>query len=208
VPENSDDGGVSRDHILDAAVQVFAEKGYHAARMDDVVATSGLSKGAVYWHFKSKDGLLTAVLRRLLSGELGKLKRVPLENGSVADGLLAFVRQLTDGLERIAVLRPLMLDFYAMAARRDWVRRLVHESYAEYRAALGEIVAEGIARGEFRPVPVAQTAVALTALFEGVTLMRVVDPDAMELERDADFSFRLILDGLRAPAAHREVAPD
>ncbi|MFN2235991.1 MAG: TetR/AcrR family transcriptional regulator, partial [Anaerolineales bacterium] len=44
-----------KDQILDAAATVFAKKGVHESRMDDIVEKSGLSKGSLYWYFKSKD---------------------------------------------------------------------------------------------------------------------------------------------------------
>ncbi len=48
--------------ILDAAIQVFAEKGYHETRMDDIVARAGASKGSVYFHFASKQHIFLAIL--------------------------------------------------------------------------------------------------------------------------------------------------
>jgi len=52
----------TRDHILSVARREFAERGYYAASMDSIVQASGLSKGAIYWHFKSKLALFDAVL--------------------------------------------------------------------------------------------------------------------------------------------------
>ena len=46
---------VRRRQILDAALSCFAERGYHSTRMDDVVAACGLSKGALYHHYRSKE---------------------------------------------------------------------------------------------------------------------------------------------------------
>src|SRR3954462_5007786 len=54
--------GETRAALLAAAEQVFAERGYRSASVDAVVAAAGLSKGAFYWHFKSKDDLLFALL--------------------------------------------------------------------------------------------------------------------------------------------------
>ena len=56
-----------RTQILDAAAQCFAEKGYHAASMDDLVKASSLSKGAIYWHFKGKREIFRSLLERWLT---------------------------------------------------------------------------------------------------------------------------------------------
>src|SRR5437867_9559775 len=52
----------TRDRILQAALQVFAEKGYHRAVVDDIVRASGTSKGAVYHHFPNKEALFLALV--------------------------------------------------------------------------------------------------------------------------------------------------
>ncbi len=49
---------IRREQILEAATSVFARFGVYKARMDDIVEEAGLSKGAVYWYFKSKDEIL------------------------------------------------------------------------------------------------------------------------------------------------------
>lgn len=52
----------TRERILNAAIKVFAQKGYHAARMDDIVAEAGASKGGVYFHFPGKEQLFLALI--------------------------------------------------------------------------------------------------------------------------------------------------
>jgi len=52
----------TRDKILQAALQVFAEKGYHRALVDDIVRASHTSKGAVYHHFPNKEALFLALV--------------------------------------------------------------------------------------------------------------------------------------------------
>jgi AcrR family transcriptional regulator len=48
---------------MDAALACFARKGYHNTTMDDIVAESGLSKGTLYWYFKSKDDLFLSLVK-------------------------------------------------------------------------------------------------------------------------------------------------
>ncbi|HEX8375168.1 MAG TPA: helix-turn-helix domain-containing protein, partial [Geminicoccaceae bacterium] len=55
-------GREARDELLTAALHVFAERGYRSAGVDEIAAAAGYSKGALYWHFPSKEELLTALL--------------------------------------------------------------------------------------------------------------------------------------------------
>lgn len=77
----------TRQRILQAAVEVFARKGYHATRVDEIVAASQTSKGAVYFHFPSKQeiflglvdyfaGLLEKRLQNAIAAESGGVRRV------------------------------------------------------------------------------------------------------------------------------------
>lgn len=59
-----------RKQILDAAEKVFTQRGFNKARMDDIVAESGLSKGALYWYYKSKDEIILALMDRFFAGEM------------------------------------------------------------------------------------------------------------------------------------------
>src|SRR5580698_9295265 len=54
----------TRDHLLDAAAQVLAERGFHGASLDEVAAAAGFTKGAVYSNFKNKEDLFLALLER------------------------------------------------------------------------------------------------------------------------------------------------
>ena len=60
-----DSGEDVREAILDAATDLFAERGYAATPVNAVCERAGVGKPAVYWHFENKQGLLAAVLERL-----------------------------------------------------------------------------------------------------------------------------------------------
>ena len=197
VTGNRDDTEANRDQILDAATRVFAEKGFNSARVDDVVASSGLSKGTVYWHYKSKDGLLTAVMRRFLSRELNKLNRLVTSEASVEAGLIAFVDQLIVALKHLGPLMQITLEFYAIALRKEWARKLLREYYAEYRSMLCAIIQAGIDSGEFRPVQPEETAIALSALLEGMILVWVIDDETVQIDQHTKAAVRLVLEGLK-----------
>ena len=63
---------MTRRHLLDAAAVVFARDGFHGASLDDVAATAGFTKGAVYSNFKSKEDLFLAVFDDRLARERGR----------------------------------------------------------------------------------------------------------------------------------------
>ncbi|HEY7948981.1 MAG TPA: helix-turn-helix domain-containing protein, partial [Acidimicrobiales bacterium] len=65
----------TRDHLLAAAAQVFAERGFHGTSLDEVAAVAGFSKGAVYSNFKNKEDLFLALFKANYDREMDALRQ-------------------------------------------------------------------------------------------------------------------------------------
>jgi len=93
---------IARTRILDGSIAAFARKGFHAASMDDVAASAGVSKGLAYFYFKSKDELLVHALRERVAHlfEIGTALDRTAPPGdrlaAIVDALLAKVREEPD----------------------------------------------------------------------------------------------------------------
>jgi AcrR family transcriptional regulator len=124
-----------RTQILEAAMQVFAERGFHQARMDDIAERSGLSKGALYLYYTSKDAIIAALMRSLFTLELRGTRALLDAPDPVAERLIAITRMFTSELERMSFALPVLLEFYAVAARQRAVRQFLSEMFAEYQAS-------------------------------------------------------------------------
>lgn len=141
------------DEILDAALDVFIETGFDAARMDDIAARAGLSKAGVYLYFGSKEALLRALIDREIAPIAAGLAALA-EGG--ADDPVGTIRMLGAlaaaqlSQPRIFAIPRLMISisnrFPDLAAhyRTEIVERA--------KAALEKLVAAGIAKGIFRKV--------------------------------------------------------
>jgi TetR/AcrR family transcriptional regulator, cholesterol catabolism regulator len=183
-----------KNEILDAALEVFSEMGLQEASVDDVVERSGLSKGTLYWYFKSKDRLIGALMKRFFAQELGKVRKLQQGPGSVRDRLLRYSRDVEAVVKRMP--RALTLEFYAVAVRQKWVRKFLGDLYVRYCGELAELIREGIARGEFRKADADQLAAAITGLCEGLILLWALEPNAFPFEKFFESSLRTLLDGI------------
>lgn len=189
-----------KNQILDAAMNIFAKMGFHKARMDDVAQESGLSKGALYWYFKSKDAIIAAILERLFNMALKDLKRLEqASEGSVREGLMAYSQQLLGYMERMRPLLPMMYEFYALLGRQKFVQEFGKVYYREYIAIMAKVIQHGVERGEFKAVDPVEVAATFVALFEGLTLIWAVDAVSLPLEKQLPASIRLLLDSLQKP---------
>jgi len=185
-----------KSQILRAAIKVFTRLGLDRARMDDIVAESGLSKGALYWYYKSKDDIIAAILDSLFARELGTLQNLLEAEGTVYERLLTFVGHTAAELKAMTHLAPILYEFYALAFRNPTVRAALQVDFRRYLTLAGPLIQQGVARGEFQPIPIGQGANALAAIVEGTVLLWVFDPEAFDLEAQIDAAARVYLKGL------------
>jgi AcrR family transcriptional regulator len=187
-----------KNQILEAAVAVFARLGFQQARMDDIASQAGLSKGALYLYYKSKDAIIAALLKYFFAQEFKRLQAFVEadQQESIYEQLLNLTRQLAAAMEWMAKLMPIAFEFYAIAGRNKEVHQFLKEYYKTYRTELALLIQRGIDRGEFRTVDAEATATTLAAVYEGLALLFFVDPQAHQWAEQAETSVRLLLEGL------------
>ncbi len=186
-----------RRQILDAAERVFAERGIDKARMDDIVEKSGLSKGALYWYFKSKDALIQALLDRVFINEMREAEALVEQEGSSSERLRKFAGYAVEEYKRFKKLMPLAYEFIALAARSKAVRGTLLSYYERYMEFVATIVQQGIARGEFKPCDPEIVAKSLIALYEGIAMLWFIEPDLIDWDEMEPEPVELILSGLK-----------
>lgn len=172
---------MTRRHLLDAAAHVFARAGFHRATLDDVAATAGFTKGAVYSNWRSKDDLFVAVLDDRIDRQLAVVGDV-LDRAAADDG---------DDLDRIRLLlqsgavfwdeswSALYLEFVVYARRNPQARAKLAAAAQRSHAFVTGLIAQARDRrvgGEPRH-DAADLAHISLALFEGLAIARLVDPD-------------------------------
>ncbi len=135
----------TRGKILGAALQVFAEKGYHRAAVDDIVRASSTSKGAVYHHFPNKEALFLALIDEL-SASLAAAVTTAIEDSQGALGKVEAA--LRAGLQTFArhreLARILLLESVSLGKAYEAKRAEVHGRFAALiQVYLDQAVAEG-----------------------------------------------------------------
>jgi AcrR family transcriptional regulator len=166
-----------RDQIVAAALRCFAREGFHATTMQHVIRESGLSAGAVYRYFPSKNALVvagaTGVMagaREVLAGMAQRPEQVRPED-VVADLLESVLSAVGDGpdMTRVAV------SVWAEALRDEELARLAAEMYGDVREQLEVLcrgwVETGVLAPRTDPVAVSRT---LFALIPGFVMQRLL----------------------------------
>jgi AcrR family transcriptional regulator len=184
--------------ILEAAVQVFAQHGLDAATTDDIARAAGLSKGGLYWHFRSKDDILAAILMHFFDQEMAVLKELLAATGTVGERLHQLGAQAAADTLQMEQLLPVVLEFYALASRQATVRAWIQGYYQQYHQLLAALLQQGYARGELRYGTAEAAALTLIAQIEGLGLVWSVAPGLVRLDQQIASAIDLLLHGLRA----------
>lgn len=183
-----------REQILHAAFSCFADKGYHATRMDDLVRASGLSKGSLYWHFRSKEEVFLALFDSFAAELYGEWDAAA---HSGADALDVLRRECEIAVEILSNDRMGLLA-WAEFLNHPTARQRMGEIYQTARSKLGTIIERGRAEGSLREgPPCEEVAGALVGTIEGLLLQWLMDPD-FALKRHVDSAWEVLMGGLRA----------
>ncbi|MBB4688277.1 TetR/AcrR family transcriptional regulator [Amycolatopsis jiangsuensis] len=168
----------TRRRILDAAFEVFGDQGIAATKLTEVAAAAGLTKGAVYSSFASKDELVLALMEEHAVHRLETSLAGFAEGGDEALANVAAV--LMHEMRTDAVWHLLLAEFFAMAhhdeRRRDALRRRRREVRGTIARAL-ERLADGL--GLELPLPPEEFAVVLLALSNGLAVEANIDEEAV-----------------------------
>lgn len=200
--------GTARERLLEAAARVFAEQGFNGASVDDVVAAAGLTKGALYWNFKSKEELFFALVEERIDQPLRALMN-RTETASEDEETAAEVsRGISHILTNEAQLVLLMNEYWSLAVRNPKLREPFVERQRSLRATLARALeARHETTGVDLTVPAEGLATAMIALGYGLALDRLADADAVPDELYGEM-LGLLYDGLVYRANAAQEGPD
>jgi len=202
----------TRERLLDAAETVFRQRGVTRTSLTEIATSAGVTRGAVYWHFKDKAALFHAMCDRATLPLDALFERA---GATASADPLATLRELCVGaLQRLAVDARTQVVFEVIFHKTEMVDELadVATSHQDERCrCLSEI--EAIIRrcaqvGELPPdVDVALAAQGLNALMIGIMHQWVLDPSAYDLAAAAPALIDAFLAGLAAHPPRRQPRP-
>ena len=180
-----------RDEILDAAEAMLRSRGYDAMSIQDLQDELGVSRGAIYHYFGSKEAILDAVIVRTTEAAMAVLR--PIVEDPSLEAMAKLQAVFTAGAAWKAERSDLLLAVIRswVAPSNDLVRfRTEKAAFAEFAAMMAGIVRQGTAEGVMNPTYPDHAATILTAVFTGT----------------ADTLRQLILDHLDGRIAFEEVS--
>ncbi len=184
----------TRARILDAAVRRFAVVGYDAASVDDICSEAGVSKGAFYHHYPTKQAIFLALMQGWL-----KLIDIGLDaarKDTVPETLMHMTNLLPGVFAAAEDRLPMFLEFWLQASRDETVWKAIIAPYRHYQDQFARLVKDGVAEGSLKPTDPQAAALAIVSLAVGLVLQGVLDPHGADWEKTARESMRLLMNGL------------
>lgn len=170
----------TRARLLAAAVSVFARRGFASASVEDVAAAAGLTKGAVYSSFASKEQLILAVMEERITARLCAAGTAFAAAGDPGSGANRVGTRLIEAVHADADWQRLFIDYWTHAMREPRLRRHLAERRGELRATIATAIRRAV---EEQDVSLAVTpeelAVTLLALSNGLAIESEIDSTAV-----------------------------
>ncbi len=189
----------TRERLLQAAGEVFAKHGYERASLDDIAAAAGLTKGAVYSSFASKDELFYALMREHIDERLGLVASAISLEPTLAGATRNARAALAEFISTQADWQLLFIEFWVRAMRDPRLREEFARQRRAARAPITRFVEQQAAQlGIELHAPADQIAVAVLALTNGIAIEQLADPEAVDPSLFAT-TLGLLLDGLQIP---------
>jgi len=164
-----------KDQILDAALTVLVHNGYEGSRMDDVVSESQLSKGAIYWYYKSKKAMYLDLVNFWVIRYSATINHLVENDQSAPDQLKSLFNYFIDQYESDPDPFIALTEFWSMAQKDDDFRAKLQKVYSQFLEVLEKIVAKGVKDGDFKKLDIRITAMSIMLNVESINWFTLFD---------------------------------
>jgi AcrR family transcriptional regulator len=184
----------TRAKILDSAVKLFSTRGFAAASVDDICGEAGISKGAFYHHFESKQALFLALLDGWLQAidsaiDASKDKTAPETFMQMTEAFPYLFETAGEGL-------PMFIEFWLQASRDKTLWEASIAPYRRYHKYFTSLIKKGVTEGSFVEVDPELASRMIVATAMGLLLQSLLDPKGAKWEKVARDSTDLLINSL------------
>jgi AcrR family transcriptional regulator len=195
------ESGNTEDRILKQAIRLFLEKGYHGTSINDITEATGITKGALYWHYKGKEDLLTKIIRKWEKDFLDRLIR---EVSDVNEKAIDRFEKMFRHTAAFAYYnRELCVSFGTLAAElvgaHHRIEPEIRRIYKKYQKFLSDLIIQGKKEKIFKKeLNTDLTALATVAFNYGILTHWSMNKDEINGEAFVRTFKKIMLNGLMA----------
>jgi AcrR family transcriptional regulator len=188
------DARATREALVEAALELFAERGYAGVGTEEIVARAKVTRGALYHHFEDKRDLFRAVFERVESDLMARIGQRMKSTDDPMELMLAGVGAFLDACEEPAVKQISLIDAPAVLGWSEWREVDNRHGLGLTRAALQSAVDAGV----LRPLPVDAMAHLFVAALSEAAFVIAHAEHPRRARADVDRALVQLIEGLRA----------
>jgi len=186
--------------IFYQGLKLFLKKGYHGTSIDDITRSAGVTKGALYWHFKSKEELLEKIVKEFEKSFIDKMIEVV---GKIDEGPLEKIEKYIRFNSAFAYYNPeLCVSFTTLAAElvgAHLIKGEIKRIYKKYQNFLSDIIREGRRKKVFKKrIDPELTALLIIAFHDGILHQWWMNKNHIDGKAYVNLFKTIILNGLKA----------
>lgn len=190
----------TRAAILAAAQRLFAQNGYDATGVAEICQAAGVSKGAFYHHFPSKQAVFLDLLETWLAWLEPRLLAFAQDTEDTAAAFVRMSAVFHDIFASGAGQLPMFLEFWIQARRDPAVWEATIAPYHRFQRMFAGIMEKGIRQGFLRPMDSRHASQVMMSLSIGLILQGLFDPDGANWEQVSQEGIGLLMDGMKRSA--------
>ncbi len=186
----------TRHNILESATHLFSKSGYDATGVAEICQAAGVSKGAFYHHFPSKQAVFIALLNSYLHGIESGYNLMRQENRDIPQVLIQMAELAGSIFQSADIHLPIFLEFWTQANHDPKIWEAAIAPYRRYQSYFTQMIQEGIDAGSIEPVDPALAARVLVSLAIGLLMESLFDPQIKDWQIEAKQSVEMLMNGI------------
>lgn len=187
----------TKARILKTALKLFSEEGYDATGVAEICQAAGVSKGAFYHHFPTKQAVFLELLDEWVTSLSAQMIPISTDSKSVPEALLEMAGMMDQVFEDASGRLPVFIEFWRQAHHHPDVWKASVAPYRTFRDYFAGLIQRGIEEGSLRsnvdPQAVAEVLVSMAV---GLLLQGVLDPHGADWGKTTKDSIHMLLDGI------------
>jgi len=181
----------ARERLLESAKRLFSQKGYYATSVEDIVESAGLSKGAFYFYFKSKEELFKSLVEEMHLSIVKRLESFLERDLPLEDTLIEHAKVFLEDIYQNRHIAQIFL--FQLVGTNEEFRELYYTKMSHLRELLARMVGRAIQRGEITY----KNAENIVNLYAGFLRMLVLEYVFREKEPDLERVKGLAQEGVK-----------
>jgi AcrR family transcriptional regulator len=182
--------------LLEAAEVMFATSGFESASVASICEAAGVSKGAFYHHFTSKQALFFELMQRWLDNLESHLKEIEAQQTELPDKLLSMAHIVGEVLEIGGPQLSIYLEFWNQAIRDKDVYHALSQPFDEFLAFFTGLLETGMESGVIKKADSEMLARVIISLGVGLLFQGLLDPGAADWDKVTTYGLNILFEGL------------